>query len=96
MTPLKAPFPYFGGKSKVAEEVWSRFGDVNTYIEPFCGSMAMLLHRDEPVSYETVNDIDGLLTNFWRSIQFDPESVAEVAEVASTEIDLKARNDWLF
>ena len=28
MTPLKAPFPYFGGKRVVAAEVWARFGDV--------------------------------------------------------------------
>lgn len=81
MSPLKAPFPYFGGKSKVADEVWSRFGsDVNNYIEPFCGSMAMLLHKDEPTKYETVNDIDGLLTNFWRAIQFSPEDVADLCE----------------
>lgn len=94
--PLQAPFPYFGGKSKVAAEVWQRFGEVNNYIEPFCGSMAMLLHKDDPTKYETVNDIDGLLTNFWRAIQFAPEEVASVADIAPTEIDLKARNDWLF
>jgi len=28
MPGLKAPFPYFGGKSRVAREVWARFGDV--------------------------------------------------------------------
>lgn len=31
----KAPFPWFGGKSKVAAEVWRRFGDVTNYVEPF-------------------------------------------------------------
>ncbi len=25
---LKAPFPYFGGKSTIAPEVWTRFGNV--------------------------------------------------------------------
>jgi hypothetical protein len=25
---LKAPFPYMGGKSRIAREVWRRFGDV--------------------------------------------------------------------
>lgn len=92
---LKAPFPYFGGKSKVAGEVWKRFGDVNNYIEPFCGSMALLLHKDEPTKYELVNDIDGLLTNFWRAIKFDPEGVADLAEVPSTEIDMMARHNWV-
>jgi hypothetical protein len=29
---LKAPFPWFGGKSRVAEIVWDRFGDVPNYV----------------------------------------------------------------
>lgn len=31
---LKAPFPWFGGKSRVADVVWRRFGDVPNYVEP--------------------------------------------------------------
>lgn len=42
---LKAPFPWFGGKSKIANEVWRRFGDVPNYVEPFFGSGAVLLGR---------------------------------------------------
>jgi site-specific DNA-adenine methylase len=34
---LKAPFPYAGGKSTVADLVWERFGDVDNYVEPFMG-----------------------------------------------------------
>ena len=30
---LPAPFPWFGGKRKVAAEVWSRFGAVRNYVE---------------------------------------------------------------
>lgn len=30
---IKSPFPYFGGKLKVAATVWARFGDVQSYIE---------------------------------------------------------------
>ena len=97
MTSLKAPFPYFGGKSRVAEEVWSRFGpDVRNYVEPFCGSMAVLLHQDNPVTYETVNDLDGLLTNFWRAIKFDPEGVAALAQAPQSQIDLMARHNWVY
>jgi DNA adenine methylase len=44
---LKAPFPYFGGKSKIAGAVWQRFGDVQNYVEPFCGSATMLLARPD-------------------------------------------------
>ena len=42
---LTAPFPYFGGKAKVADIVWQALGDVNAYIEPFFGSGAVLLNR---------------------------------------------------
>lgn len=40
---LKAPFPYFGGKSGAVAQVWEAFGDVKNYVEPFMGSAAMLL-----------------------------------------------------
>ena len=43
MTDLRAPFPWFGGKSRVAPLVWDRFGDVPNYVEPFFGSGAVLL-----------------------------------------------------
>lgn len=45
---LKAPFPWFGGKSRVASIVWERFGDVPNYVEPFFGSGAVLLGRPHP------------------------------------------------
>ena len=69
---LKAPFPYFGGKSRIADAVWTHVGYVDHYIEPFCGSMAMLLKNPRPPKIETVNDADGLLVNAWRGIQLDP------------------------
>jgi len=93
---LSAPFPYFGGKSKVAETIWSSFGDVRSYIEPFCGSMAVLLHKQEPTDYEIVNDMDGLLTNFWRAIKHEPEGVAGMAACPPSEIEITARHNWVY
>jgi site-specific DNA-adenine methylase len=94
--PLKAPFPYFGGKSSIAEEVWKRFGKVNLYVEPFCGSCAVLLGRPVPFSgFEVVNDKDGLLSNFWRALKHDPNGVAEHANWPVNEADLHARHLWL-
>ena len=40
---MKAPFVWFGGKRRVAPEVWAALGDVPNYIEPFAGSLAVLL-----------------------------------------------------
>lgn len=94
--PLRAPFPYFGGKRRAAELIWSRLGNVPNYVEPFCGSCAVLLARPGGAGkVETVNDIDGLLVNFWRAVKHDPEAVAEYASWPVTELDLLARHDWL-
>lgn len=96
MEELQAPFPYFGGKSKIANIVWSRFGNVQNYVEPFFGSGAMLLKRPPPFDgIETVNDIDGLVCNFWRAVQADPEQVAYHADWPVNENDLHARHAWL-
>jgi site-specific DNA-adenine methylase len=73
---IKAPFPYFGGKSRAAHFVWERFGEVKNYVEPFFGSGAVLLSRPDEPHTETVNDLDCMLANFWRALQHDPEAVA--------------------
>jgi hypothetical protein len=66
---LHAPFPWFGGKATVSEVVWSRFGNVPNYVEPFFGSGAVLLGRPHDPKTETINDLDGLVANFWRAIE---------------------------
>lgn len=92
---LKAPFVYFGGKSKVADLVWSRLGDTRNYVEPFAGSLAVLLGRPTPPGTETVNDKDALLSNFWRSLQADPAATAQAADWPVSEADLHARHAHL-
>jgi len=92
---LKAPFPYFGGKSRAAHLVWDAFGDVPNYVEPFFGSGAVLLARPKPGKVETVNDLDCYLTNFWRAVQADPEAVARYADWPVSELDQNARHLWL-
>ena len=92
----KAPFPWFGGKAAIADEVWHRFGDVGRYVEPFAGSLAVLLNRPRPFSgREIVNDADGLLVNAWRAMAHDPEGVAHWADWPLFESDLHARHAWL-
>lgn len=95
LKPLTAPFPYFGGKRRIAPEVWLRFGDVANYIEPFCGSAAVLLARPTTPRVETINDVDAFVTNFWRAVKASPEEVAAFADWPVNEIDLEARHKWL-
>jgi hypothetical protein len=93
--PLVAPFPYFGGKRRAAGLVWPRFGTVANYVEPFCGSLAVLLGAPSGHRSETVNDANGLIVNFWRAVQSAPDEVAKWADWPVTEIDLESRHGWL-
>ena len=92
----KTPWPWFGGKADAASLVWEALGDVEHYVEPFAGSLAVLLRRPHPCNRtyfsETVNDMDGLLCNAWRSIQLSPDETAEAASYPVCEADLHARH----
>lgn len=95
--PLKAPFPYPGGKSDVAAEIWSRLGDVGNYVEPFAGSAAATLGRPHNLDgkTETLNDIDGMIVNAYRAITFAPDETAVWCDFPVSECDLTARNLYL-
>lgn len=90
-----APFPWFGGKRHAASLVWELLGDCAHYVEPFFGGGAVLLNRPHPCNRnnisETVNDADGLLVNFWRSVQWFPLETARAASWPVTEADKSAR-----
>jgi hypothetical protein len=93
---LRAPYPWPGGKRKVADEVWRRFGDVQNHVEPFFGSGATLLARPRPFGgVETINDKDGFVCNLWRALQAAPGDVARHADWPVNENDLHARHVWL-
>lgn len=94
---LRAPFPYFGGKRRAAPLVWAALGDVPSYVEPFCGSCAVLLARPDSHrgGVETVNDANRFIANFWRSVQAAPDEVAHWADWPVNEADLHARHHWL-
>ena len=92
---LAAPFPWFGGKSRVAPLVGEAFGDVRNYVEPFFGSGAVLLGRPRVDGVETINDLDGFVANFWRAIAADPDAVAAHADWPVNEADLHARHLYL-
>jgi hypothetical protein len=90
----RAPFPWFGGKSKAAELIWAHFGaDCGNYIEPFMGSAAVYLNRPADFSgWVTLNDLDGLIVNFWRSVSRYPDETAAAASQPVFECDLHARH----
>jgi site-specific DNA-adenine methylase len=88
-------FPYFGGKARVASLVWQYLGNPECYIEPFAGSLAVLFNRPHPPRVEIAVDLDGLLLNFWRSIQKEWPAVRTHLTGAVSEIDIHAKHEAL-
>ena len=92
---LRAPFPYSGGKRRWANEINARLGtDVQTYVEPFAGSLAVLLSRPA-ARREVVCDTYALLVNAWRALVHAPDEVAEWCDWPTFHDDLIARRRWL-
>ena len=92
---LIAPFPIFGGKRTVTADVWKRLGTPKQYIEPFCGSAAMLLAARKPAALEVVCDMNGFIANFWRAVKYQPDEVARWADYPVSHIDMGAAHVWL-
>ena len=92
---LKSPFPWFGGKSRAADLIWPRFGNVKNYVEPFAGSLAVLLRRPHEDGNEIVNDLDCYVANAWRAMKLAPDEVAKFCDWPVNEADLHARHRWL-
>lgn len=88
---LQAPFPYFGGKSAIADRVWAALGNPERYIEPFFGSGAVLLRRPAVGKSEIVCDKDGYVANVWRALQFAPDETAKWCDWPCNHADLMAR-----
>jgi len=76
--PLKPPFAYYGGKMTLAPQIAQLLPAHDHYVEPFAGSLAVLLAK-EPSQAETVNDLDGDLVNFWKVLRDQPEALERLA-----------------
>lgn len=87
---LRAPVPYFGSKRLAAPIIWDALGDVPNLVIGFAGSLSELLGRPVPGKVETVNDRSGLVANFWRAVQADPDAAAAAADQPVIEVDLHA------
>ena len=79
MTVVKT-FPWVGGKAKLHGWVRSHLpNDAETYVEPFAGALSVLLNR-APAEREFAFDLDPDVVGFWRAVQADPQTVAELYE----------------
>jgi len=75
---MKPPISYFGGKMTLAGQIVAMLPEHGHYVEPFAGSLSVLLAK-QPADLETVNDFDGDLVTFWRVLRERPQELAELA-----------------
>jgi hypothetical protein len=66
-------------------------GDIDHYIEPFVGGASVLLNSRR-YKRETINDFDGLVSNFWRTVSLGR---FEFRPMPTVELDLQAWNTEL-
>lgn len=66
--PMKPPFPYYGSKGRLAGWITDLMPAHRVYIEPFAGSAAVLFAK-RPAAIEIINDLDGNIVNFFRTLR---------------------------
>jgi len=74
------PFAYFGGKTRLADRIVDLLPQHQHYVEPFAGSLAVLLSKPR-APMETVNDLDGDLMTFWRVLRDQPDDLGRVCSL---------------
>lgn len=73
---MRPPFPYYGAKSRLAPWIASLLPPHEMYVEPFCGSAAVLFAKT-PARSEIVNDVDRNVVAFFRVLR---EKSADLVE----------------
>lgn len=70
---------YFGSKVRAAARIVDLLPEHDGYVEPFCGSLAVLLAKPPRAGrFETVNDLDQDLMTFWRVLRERPDDLERV------------------
>jgi len=77
---MKSPIQYFGAKTNIADQLVGLMPEHRGYIEPFAGSLSVLLAK--PASkIEIVNDLDRQLLTFWRVLRDNGEELLRRADL---------------
>lgn len=77
---LKPPFGYYGAKTVLAPKIVNLLPAHEHYVEPFAGSLAVLLAKERS-ALETVNDLDGTLMTFWKVLQNQPRDLERLVRL---------------
>lgn len=68
------PVTPYGGKAKLTDEIAVMPPEHTLYVEPFAGSLSVLLAK----KLETVNDLDRDLMIFWKVLRERPAHLTRV------------------
>lgn len=71
---VQTPLPYYGGKSRIAPWIASLLPAHRVYVEPFAGSAAVLFAKP-PCVHEILNDLDGHVVHFYRTLRERPDDL---------------------
>lgn len=99
MTTCYMPFIHVGSKWNLAPDLvrMVRRAGCDTYVEPFAGSLAVLLSKP-PHSIEVVNDLDDDIVNFFTVLRDEPDEFirrCELTPYAREELD-RAKSELVF
>ena len=90
---IRPPFAYYGGKTNIADGIAAMLPAHQHYVEPFAGSLAVLLAKS-PSKMETANDIDGNLMHFWRILRDRPDELLRACALTPhSRAELEASRD---
>lgn len=84
----RSPFPWFGGKQKLADAILALFPAHNVYVEVFGGGGSVLLSK-APGALDVYNDLDDGLVNFFRCLRDRPDELVPLLELTPY-----ARSEW--
>jgi DNA adenine methylase len=71
---VRPPFPYYGSKGRMAPWIAGLLPGHRVYVEPFCGSAAVLFAKS-PAPHEILNDLDGNVATFFRVLRDEPDEL---------------------
>jgi len=78
---MRAAFPYYGGKARLAPQIAGLLPGHSVYVEPYCGSAAVLFAKAR-CAHEVLNDRDGNVVTFFRVLREQPEALQRACQLS--------------
>jgi DNA adenine methylase len=78
---MRAAFPYYGGKARLADQIAALLPAHRVYVEPFCGSAAVLFAKAAS-GHEVLNDRDSNVVTFFRVLREQPDALQRACQLS--------------